>query len=295
MFWEVFFLPFLSSLLSFSIIFLSASLYDEKISLVQKFSRHSGKLLLAISGKLYPHIRLTVFVLGFLWALALVGYYHFVSLDLATFEANIVRTFGLTALVFLLIVLTPGLLNIYFPTYGLNSLLINARRSFGWWTFLFAFVHAFLAFFRFYNGSFLTFNILSYPYKLAVIFGAASLLILLVMFITSSQIMVRLLTFRKWKVIHRFIYLAAIFLILHIFLRGSNFNDQQDLVFPCLMIFVCLVFIQLEAGATVLVMLRDKKTPRLKKLIIYPLLAGVILIAIYLSYQRMDTLLHLTY
>lgn len=100
--------------------------------------------------------------------------------------------------------------------------LLRYRRMLGLWVFFYALMHL-LAY-----GLFLVdwANFIEDLYKrLYVIMGALAFLILLALAITSPKFMVKKLG-RKWKYLHRMVYLSAALVVIHVYwqLRADYFE-----------------------------------------------------------------------
>ena len=78
-----------------------------------------------------------------------IGLYYFAlvqSSDTTEIYSKLVRYLGLTALFLLFLVLVPGLVEVYFPRFALNNLLLTARKSIGFMVIFFALFHAVVSF-----------------------------------------------------------------------------------------------------------------------------------------------------
>lgn len=215
------------------------------------------KNLSNFSAKLQPVISWINFILALIWALAIYLYALTTGTEILTF---LIRLYGLTAMFMLFLILTPGLFRVYFPRFPLNDLIIKGRRSLGISMFFFALAHAGLAFFHIYRGSIQVILHSKPTYQVAFFFGLLALIIFLAMATTASDFMLKKLTFKRWKTLHRLIYIGAIFVLLHAFLRGSDFAFRQQFL-PFLMAFLSLYYIQLEMVATLkeMILLKQKK------------------------------------
>lgn len=248
-----YFLPLVAFLVFLLVQFLSYRAYQN--SLLEQFAQPPSKFLMAFSEQMYGRIRLWIYLLGLIWILVgvLGGYLLYAEgIDYRFF----VRFFGLSAMIWFLFVLSPGLISVYFPRFELNSILVFGRRALGKVTFLLALIHANLGFFFSYGGQFERFYGLSNQYKIAVILGTIALLVLSLMALTSSDWMMRKIGFKRWKRLHRFGYFAFLFMLLHAFIRGTSF---QSVFFSYSMVFVLLLFVLLELGATGQMLWRHRK------------------------------------
>ncbi len=98
--------------------------------------------------------------------------------------------------------------------------LLFARRAIGVSAFYFAVLHATIAFFGQLEG----FSGISYYpryFSVSLLFGLIGLSFLLVMTVTSFDKIVDFLTFKKWKLLHRLGYFAAILVYLHVWMVGT--------------------------------------------------------------------------
>jgi DMSO/TMAO reductase YedYZ heme-binding membrane subunit len=202
-----------------------------------------------ISITFMPYVRRIVYTLSILWALFL--YFIAAASNPSTTNALVVlqRYYGLTALTLIYVVLIPGLLRAYLPTFSLNPLLIRSRRAIGLSVFSFATVHMLLGFFVNLSGSIPAIFLLPIQNQWAILFSTTAYTIFLLMAATSFDVMVRKLGPKRWKMLHRFVYLAAILVVFHAFFIGSNFTNTKSLI-PLLVNFTTLLIILLEIGAT---------------------------------------------
>lgn len=189
---------------------------------------------------------------------------------------------------FFFLALTPGMIRVYFPTFILDSLFIKARRALGISTFAFAFTHGTIAFLHYYLPI-QKISQASFAYQIALFFAIAALLILSLMAITSSDKMVEVLTIKKWKILHRFVYLAFLLVLLHSFIRGTHLKEPY-IMFSAIMVFLSLTFILLEIGATIAYMINNPSKSTTKKVFIFTLLAIIGISAFYLSVLKLDQL-----
>jgi len=59
-------------------------------------------------------------------------------------------------------------------------------------------------------------------FKWSLGLGAAALLILLLMAVTSFDAVVRFMTFKRWKWLHRLVYIGLILVVLHVWMIGTH-------------------------------------------------------------------------
>ncbi len=89
------------------------------------------------------------------------------------------------------------------------------RRTFGVWGFTFITLHFFSVLFFFYNFdiSALLWNL--NPFVNLVVFGLMAFSLFVPLYFTSTDWAVNRLGFKRWKIIHRLVYFAYIFAVLH--------------------------------------------------------------------------------
>ncbi len=220
----------------------------------------------------------------YLWVGVTIAIYTILSLFSGAIYSNLVRGYGLFSLLLIFLVLIPGIVHAYFPLLVFNGLFLKSRRSIGLSAFFISLDHAIFAFFYNYHAS--VFYILKLPpnYLLAVFCAISALLILSFMAFVDFRFIERRIGARGWKSIHRLLYLAAILIIFHAYLRGFNFQDQKQLL-PLIVNYLTLSLILLEIGATVkrIIKLRElNKTPQ--RLLVYSIFTTLAGVAIYVSF-----------
>lgn len=151
----------------------------------------------------------------------------------------LVPLFAYTAIFYLYITLLAGPVTKLFLWMPFRGAYIKARRALGVSVLYFSLLHAGFAFFIYLGGlsAFLSLNAF---YLFSLSFGTIALCIFTVMALTSFDAMVRILTFSRWKFIHRFVYLAGFFILIHALLVGEFY-----IVLPWvrLLLFVLTVFL----------------------------------------------------
>lgn len=96
-----------------------------------------------------------------------------------------------------------------------------ARRAIGVSAFYFAALHASVALFG-QLGGIGQLQYLPALFQWSLLAGATALVVLGILAATSFDIVIRFMTFRKWKWLHRFIYIAGILAILHVWTIGTH-------------------------------------------------------------------------
>lgn len=198
--------------------------------------------------RLTPYSRKIVFTLAVGWAVSVYVYASYSFRELWPSVTYMARMFGLSALVGLFMVLSLGLIRVYFPQLSINKLLLHASRSLGLSTFMFACLHAVCAFYVNLDGKINAVSFLSTRYKIALIFSSVAFVILFLMAITSVNSVIEWMSFRRWKRLHRFVHSAIILVLFHAFLIGSHFAVVAAPL-PIVIMGIALSLLFLEAGA----------------------------------------------
>lgn len=178
---------------------------------------------------LFRNIRFYILTFNFFLGL---GFYFWVRSVFADEQLQIIRLtqiYALTALSYLYLALLATPFCATFKNFIWKAQYLKARRAIGVSTFFFALIHASLAFFGQLGGFpglwFLTSN-----YLLAISLSFISLLILSAMAATSFDYVIAKMTFKKWKKLHRLIYIAALFILIHGLMLGTHFTDLSTLI-----------------------------------------------------------------
>ena len=132
------------------------------------------------------------------------------------------QTYGFVALGLLFLALLATPLTKIFPKLPGKELYLHSRRAIGVLTFYYAALHASLAFFKQLKG-FAGISYLDGKYETSLLVAVLALFILFLMAMTSTDWAVNTLTFKNWKKLHRFVYLAGLLVLVHIILVGTHY------------------------------------------------------------------------
>lgn len=154
---------------------------------------------------------------------------------------RLTEIYALTATTFLYLALLAGPLCYTFRELPFRAQYLKARRAIGVSAFYFSFLHFLLAFFG-QLGGIPGLWFLSGKYLFAISLSFTALIILFLMAITSFDAVIEKLTFAKWKLLHRFVYLAGFLILIHVLMLGSHF---QNLFGPIPQIFFAALSILL--------------------------------------------------
>ena len=131
------------------------------------------------------------------------------------------QLFGLASVIFLYIALIIGPVEKVVGKRQWISQVVFARRAIGVSAAYFALLHTVVALFG-QIGGFGGLALLPQRFVWALLFGAISLLVLLLMAATSFNKVISFMTFRKWKWLHRMVYIGSILLLLHVWMIGTH-------------------------------------------------------------------------
>lgn len=156
---------------------------------------------------------------------------------------NLTQTYALTSVIYLYFALLASPLVRFFPGLPFRAKYIQARRAIGVSAFFFGAVHAYFAFFG-ELGGFEGLQFLNSTYLIAITLSTAALTILTLMALTSFDFMIDKLGYKRWKFLHRFVYLAGLFIIIHALMLGSTFTDLSTaipVIFGIALVFLLLL------------------------------------------------------
>lgn len=136
------------------------------------------------------------------------------------FYIRIQQIFGLLCLVYWYVALVTSPLGYVFGKERMKWLTYN-RRAIGVSAFYFAFLHGVIALWG-QLGGIGQLEYLPDIFKWSLTLGVAALVVLGVMAATSFDSIVRRMTFKRWKLLHRCVYGAGVLAILHIWLIGTH-------------------------------------------------------------------------
>ncbi len=158
----------------------------------------------------------------------------------AKFWSRALGVCGYSAAVLLAICLIVSPLHKSFPSIQVFSHLNRRKKELGLSAFFYAFLHASSFFIKknISKGS-LPWEYLLHP---VIIPGLIALIILLVLALTSDDYWIKKLTWKKWKSIHRTVYLAQAAVFLHMAFQGGKVLVWGCLIFIPLFIFQRLRF-----------------------------------------------------
>jgi len=180
---------------------------------------------------LLKNIRFYILTLTIVWVLAVyIAIHGMYAADPAQQTTKLTEVYALTAISLLYITLLISPLLQFFPRIPHKDQYIKARRALGVSTALVAVTHAYNAFFG-ELGGFRGLPFLNDTYLGAIVMSSIALLILLLMAATSFDYMVRKLGGKRWTWLHRFVYLAAILIIIHALRIGSQFAQPTSSVY----------------------------------------------------------------
>lgn len=140
--------------------------------------------------------------------------------DTQLFVIRTEQVFGLCAVLFWYIALMISPLSKIIGSQRLQ-LLIFARRAIGVSAAYFAILHSAIALWG-QLGGIGSIALLPTRFIWACLFGCIAILILLAMAATSFDTVIRWMTPRRWKILHRFGYLGGVLVLLHVLLIGTH-------------------------------------------------------------------------
>lgn len=135
--------------------------------------------------------------------------YHF-FIAKQPMDISLVRSFAFSGATLISIALIIG------PLARLSKRnYIFHRRTFGVWGFTFIIMHVLSAMSFYFNWNAEKIFTSSNPFVNPLLFGLAAFVIFIPLYVTSTDWTAQKLRFRRWKAIHRLVYVAYIFTVLH--------------------------------------------------------------------------------
>ncbi len=165
------------------------------------------------------HIRTIIYALSFFAAA--------IPLLLSLQSIPLAQWYGFCTFVTLYLSLLSSPLRSMFPSSPTMQLFHRARKALGISAFFFALLHWIYAFF-FVIGGFGGLRLLSMNHLVAITLSFVALIILTVLAITSLRSLVAKLGKKRWKFIHRFVYLAALLVFIDMVMIGNQFSDFSN-------------------------------------------------------------------
>jgi len=153
--------------------------------------------------------------------------------------------FAFLSVIYLYLALLISPLYHSFKTIPFHKQAIEIRRTIGIASFTFALIHSLFAFFGQLNG-FKGLLFLADNYVVSLAIGFVGLEILMVLAFTSFDRAVDYLSFRKWKMLHRLVYLASFLILIHTYLLGSHFLSLTNPI-PIVTFLLIAILSLLEA------------------------------------------------
>jgi DMSO/TMAO reductase YedYZ heme-binding membrane subunit len=235
-------------------------------------------------GKLFSNIRFYVLLFSVTLAATIFLYIQLNYTDGGVRIIKYTQTYALISVGFLYVTLLASPLTRFFTGLPFRGKYLKARRALGVSSFLFALLHAYYAFFGELGGfeglPFLTTN-----YLIAISLNAISLFILALMASTAFDSMVARLTFPRWKMLHRLVYVVGVFTLIHASMLGSHFTDPFSVFYQISFVLVAILLIMESVR---LDMYLSKKYPSLPKfgvvfLVIAMVIAGYLTLLFFSS------------
>lgn len=174
---------------------------------------------------LLNNLRFYILTISILGSFLLAAYLRLVILGDQLFYIRLEQIYGLVAILFWYVALIISPLG-YVVGKEKISYLIFARRAIGVSAAYFAILHFLVAIFG-QLGGLGNFGNLPGLFKVSILLGSVSLIILLIMALTSFDRVVKIMTFKRWKMLHRLVYVGGIAAVAHIWMIGTHIAYVQ--------------------------------------------------------------------
>ncbi len=225
--------------------------------------RHSSKALgkakkldfLSIIRSLLRNIRFYILFFSLVLSLTIFFWTIFTTPQAAIKVINLTRIYAFCSITFLYFALLCGPFCYTFRSFPYRPQYLKARRAIGVSAFYFALLHSLFAFFGVLGG-FKGLGFLDARFIFAIALSFVALIILSLMAATSFDFVITKMTFKRWKILHRLVYIAGIFVLIHALLIGSHF---QNLLEPIPLIYLSAVAFLLYLEAKRVIVFLQKK------------------------------------
>lgn len=118
---------------------------------------------------------------------------------------------------------------------GLVDRLLFARRAVGVSAAYFTVLHTIIVLAT-QSGGLSGLRLLPQRFQIAFILGGIATVILLLMAFTSFDRVIKKMTFRRWKMLHRFVYLAIALVIVHVWMIGTHASGSTARFYGALLL-----------------------------------------------------------
>lgn len=188
---------------------------------------------------LFRNLRFYVLLLSVVLSVLILMFYGVTD---ATQHANLQRAYGFLAVAYLLLAVTVSPITSLFGKERFERL-VFARRAIGVSAWYFTLLHTYFALWGQLGGPEVL-GFLPTMYQIAIASGGITLLVLTAMAATSFDHVIRIMTPRRWKMLHRLVYIALGALLLHIWIISSSVGSiwANSLIFT---ITSSVVFLEL--------------------------------------------------
>ncbi len=143
--------------------------------------------------------------------------------------SRLVQIYALVATAYLYCTLLISPLLHTFRTIPFAGTLVKSRRGLGISAYIFASLHAYIVIFI-NIGGISRFLSLPEPVLFPMRFGSIAFFILSLLAVTSFDSIMRKMGYRRWKWLHRSVYVASISIMAHALLLGEHFEDLSSLI-----------------------------------------------------------------
>lgn len=194
---------------------------------------------------LFSNVRFYILLFSSFLAVAI---YNWVKFTMPSDDLGITKLtqlYGLTSIIYLYLALLATPLIKLFPALPFNQKYLKARRAIGVSAFFFAILHFRLAFFWEIKG-FQGLAFLENKSLFAIGLGGIALFILFLMTITSFDYVIAKLTFPRWKKLHKLVYVATFFVLIHVLMFGTHFQNFSTII-PKIFFTALVILLILEA------------------------------------------------
>jgi DMSO/TMAO reductase YedYZ heme-binding membrane subunit len=158
---------------------------------------------------------------------------------------RIEQTYGFISLFLLYLAILASPLTSVFPNLPGKNSYLHARRAIGVSACFFAALHGYITFFGQLEG-FSGVKYLSHTYSLSILAATFAFGVLCIMAATSFDWVVARMSYHRWKLLHRLVYLACLGVLFHVILIGPHYDN--GLTFLSMLTYLAAAFLVILEG-----------------------------------------------
>lgn len=186
---------------------------------------------------LFLNLRFYILVSSLLVSIGVIGLTRIMVASDQLFYIRSEQIFGLLSILYWYLALIISPLNKVTGKRSYTDSLVFSRRAIGVSAGYFALLHSGIATWG-QLGGIGALQSLPSKFKISLLLGGVALFVLIIMMLTSFDRVVRVMTPRRWKLLHRLTYVGGIAAVLHIWLIGSHIGQLNTQLIALVLLII---------------------------------------------------------